>query len=111
MDAAETADADVAGLLAAARSGDDAAFEALLETLVHGWDIAQGAEIDHPADEELVDTVWAYARHAIGDDQRRADMFAEPLPITPAADTFVALPNRDRTPDRSGDRTPRCRSR
>ncbi|TMR02167.1 sigma-70 family RNA polymerase sigma factor [Actinomadura soli] len=30
MDAAETADADVAGLLAAARSGDEVAFEALL---------------------------------------------------------------------------------
>ncbi|WP_171064176.1 TIGR03086 family metal-binding protein [Actinomadura soli] len=72
-------------------SGVTLASICLLETLVHGWDIAQGAEIDHPADEEVVDAVWAYARHAIGDDQRRAGMFAEPLPITPAADTFVAL--------------------
>ncbi|WP_243710744.1 hypothetical protein [Actinomadura sp. KC216] len=47
-------------------------------------------KIDHPADEEVVE-VWAYARDSVGDDQRRAGLFAEPVLITPTAGTFVAL--------------------
>ncbi|WP_067469438.1 hypothetical protein [Actinomadura macra] len=60
----------------------------LLATLVHGCDIAQGAYIDHWAG--AVDAAWAYARHAIGDDQRQSVVFAEPLSNTPAANTFIA---------------------
>ncbi|WP_021591436.1 MULTISPECIES: TIGR03086 family metal-binding protein [Actinomadura] len=77
--------------LAGPAHGTELASISLVESLVHGWDIAQGAKLDHPADEDIIDAVWAYARQGVGDAQRRAGMFAEPVLISPTADTFVAL--------------------
>ncbi|MFI0444063.1 TIGR03086 family metal-binding protein [Actinomadura sp. 6N118] len=62
-----------------------------LESLIHGWDIAHGPGIEYRADPEIVETVRAYAQHGVGDEQRRAGLFAEPLPIPATADPFVAL--------------------
>lgn len=63
----------------------------LLESLVHGWDIAHGAGLPYRAAPDIVEAVWAFARHGVGDDQRRAGVFAEPVPTTPTTDPFAAL--------------------
>jgi uncharacterized protein (TIGR03086 family) len=63
----------------------------MLESLVHGWDIAQGAGIGHKADEEIVEAVWAFARHGVDEERRRAGLFAEAVAVSPTATPFAAL--------------------
>jgi uncharacterized protein (TIGR03086 family) len=42
----------------------------LLESLVHGWDLARGAGVPQPADPDVVVAVHEFAAQAIGDAQR-----------------------------------------
>ncbi len=77
--------------LAGPARGATLASISLLESLIHGWDIAHGARIGYPADDELVHAVWDFARHAVDDDRRRAGLFAAAVPISPTATPFIAL--------------------
>ncbi len=63
----------------------------LLESLVHGWDLAHGAGLPYPADRTVVDAVHAFATQSIGDPQRQAGMFAAPVPVDSDADPLTAL--------------------
>lgn len=63
----------------------------LLETTIHGWDVAVGAGLRYEADDEIVQALWSHARDGVGDEQRRAGMFADPLPVMPTADPFTIL--------------------
>ncbi|MGW3349769.1 TIGR03086 family metal-binding protein [Nonomuraea rubra] len=63
----------------------------LHESLIHGWDIATGAGLPHPADEDVVAAVWQYAETGVGEAQRRAGQFAEAIPVPPAAPPLVRL--------------------
>ncbi|RAY12855.1 TIGR03086 family protein [Actinomadura craniellae] len=72
-------------------SGATLASVSLLESLVHGWDIARGAGLRYPADDEVVAAAWAFARDTVGDDRRRDGMFAAAVPVDPAAAPFTAL--------------------
>ncbi|UBU18444.1 TIGR03086 family metal-binding protein [Nonomuraea gerenzanensis] len=64
----------------------------LHESLVHGWDIATGAHLPYPADDDLVQAVWQYAETGVGDDQRRAGHFADAIPVLSTAPLLVRLP-------------------
>jgi hypothetical protein len=77
--------------LAGPASGATLASISLLESLIHGWDITHGAHIDYPADDEIVHTVWDFARHAVDDGRRQAGLFADAVPISPTAAPLVAL--------------------
>jgi uncharacterized protein (TIGR03086 family) len=63
----------------------------LLESFVHGWDIARGAGLPYPADDDIVEAVWAFAKDAVDDQQRRAGLWAEAVPISPTAAPVTAL--------------------
>jgi uncharacterized protein (TIGR03086 family) len=63
----------------------------LLESLVHGWDIAHGAGLPHPADPAVVAAVQAFAARAIGDHQRAAGLFAAPVATGTDAEPFTVL--------------------
>ncbi|GAA0405297.1 hypothetical protein Acor_23020 [Acrocarpospora corrugata] len=63
----------------------------LLESLVHGWDIATGAGLDYPADAEVVLAAWQHAATGVGDHQREAGQFAAVLPVLPTADPLTRL--------------------
>ncbi len=63
----------------------------LLESLVHGWDIAHGAGVGYPADDDVVKAVWAFAADHVGDEcsptwdgNRRASGVGGQAPPTPA---------------------------
>jgi uncharacterized protein (TIGR03086 family) len=58
----------------------------LLESLVHGWDIASGAGVAYTPD----DAVVQYARSAFGEVQR-GDQFAAAVVVAAGADPFTAL--------------------
>lgn len=64
---------------------------ALLETLVHGWDVASGAGVAYQPEGEVVDTVRAFATTVIGDRQREQGQFGPPVPTPAHADSLTAL--------------------
>lgn len=60
----------------------------MLETLVHGWDIASGAGAPYKPDFAVITAVWEYAKTAIGEAPRGGPFG----PVVPAeADPFTAL--------------------
>ncbi|MEV4314758.1 TIGR03086 family metal-binding protein [Actinocrispum sp. NPDC049592] len=61
-----------------------------LEVLVHGWDIASGAEVPYKPDDTVVTAVGEYAMTAIGD-ASRGGPFGPVVPVGPDADPFTAL--------------------
>jgi len=63
----------------------------LLESLVHGWDLARGAGLPYPADHGVVAAVQAFAAQAVGDQQRQAGLFAAPIPVGPDAQPLTVL--------------------
>jgi uncharacterized protein (TIGR03086 family) len=63
----------------------------LLESLVHGWDLAHGAGLPYPADQKLITAVHAFAVQAIGNPQRQAGLFAAAVPVDAAAEPLTAL--------------------
>jgi uncharacterized protein (TIGR03086 family) len=63
----------------------------LLESFVHGWDIARGAGLSYRTDDDLVGAVWAFAKEGVGDEQRRGGLFAEAVPISPTAAPLTVL--------------------
>ncbi|TCO58295.1 TIGR03086 family metal-binding protein [Actinocrispum wychmicini] len=67
-------------------SGERLAAISLLESLVHGWDIAVGAGVAYQPDDAVVE----YARAAF-DEVRRGDQFAAAIVVGAGADPFTAL--------------------
>ncbi len=63
----------------------------LMEALVHGWDVAQGADAPFPADKAVVDAVREFSAMAIGDGQRAAGLFASAVPTSADADPLTTL--------------------
>ncbi|GAA4567218.1 TIGR03086 family metal-binding protein [Planotetraspora kaengkrachanensis] len=63
----------------------------LHESLIHGWDIATGAHLPYPVDDDIVDRVWQYAEAGVTDAQRRAGQFADAIPVLAAAPPLVRL--------------------
>ena len=63
----------------------------LLESLVHGWDLAHGAGVRQPADPGVVAAVRAFAAQAIGEPQRQTGLFAAPCPVDADAEPFIRL--------------------
>jgi uncharacterized protein (TIGR03086 family) len=63
----------------------------LLESLVHGWDLARGAGVRYQPDDAVVAAVHEFAGQAIGDAERAAGLFGPPLPTAADADRFTAL--------------------
>jgi uncharacterized protein (TIGR03086 family) len=64
------------------------------ESLIHGWDIAQGAELAYEPDPSAVEVVAAFNAGFAEDDVRRRGMFAPPLSPPPDASDFEALLGR-----------------
>jgi uncharacterized protein (TIGR03086 family) len=64
---------------------------ALLEALVHGWDLAEGAGLDYQPDEAVVDAVHGFATVAIGEGQREQGLIGPAVPTPADADPFTAL--------------------
>jgi uncharacterized protein (TIGR03086 family) len=62
----------------------------LLESLVHGWDIARGAGVGYQPDDAVVAMVRGFTAAAIGDRERERGMFGPALPTEPGADPFTA---------------------
>jgi uncharacterized protein (TIGR03086 family) len=62
----------------------------LLESLVHGWDIARGAGVGYRPDEAVVATVRGFAVAVIGDRERAHGLFGPALLAGPDADPFTA---------------------
>ncbi|WP_188196130.1 TIGR03086 family metal-binding protein [Nonomuraea sp. SYSU D8015] len=77
--------------LGAAVPGTVLASISLLESLVHGWDIATGAHLPYPADDDVVQAVWQFATTSPVVAQNRDRQFAEPLPVLPTAPLNVRL--------------------
>jgi uncharacterized protein (TIGR03086 family) len=63
----------------------------LVESLVHGWDLARGASAPYDPDPEVVATVGEYTRRTIGEDQRKAGLFGPPIPTGPDAEELTSL--------------------
>jgi uncharacterized protein (TIGR03086 family) len=63
----------------------------LLESLVHGWDVATGAGVAYHPDADVVDTVHAFATMIVGDQQREHGQFGPPVPTPAHADPLTAL--------------------
>ena len=63
----------------------------LLESLVHGWDLARGTGVPYQPDDAVVAAVHEFAGQAIGDAQRAAGLFGPPHPTAADADRFTAL--------------------
>jgi uncharacterized protein (TIGR03086 family) len=67
---------------------------ALQESLIHGWDIAQGAGVGYEPDPEAVEVVAAFNVEQPDDDVRRRGMFGPPQPMPPGASDFEVLLGR-----------------
>ncbi len=63
----------------------------LTESLVHGWDLAQGTGLPYPADDAVVAAVHGFAGQAVGDEQRRAGHFGPAYPTGSGTDPLTAL--------------------
>jgi uncharacterized protein (TIGR03086 family) len=71
-------------------SGSEYAGQLLLDTLVHGWDIATGTGQDARLDPELVDSCLPIAAQ-LTSQFRSAGVFGEDLPVSPDADAQTRL--------------------
>jgi uncharacterized protein (TIGR03086 family) len=71
-------------------SGSDYAAQLLLDTLVHGWDIARASDQDTRLDQDLVAACLPIARELTAQ-FRAAGVFGEDLPVAPDADAQVRL--------------------
>ncbi|MDP4503770.1 TIGR03086 family metal-binding protein [Nonomuraea turcica] len=63
----------------------------LIESLVHGWDIATGAHLPYRADDDAVQAVWELATTSPIVTEHRSGRFADPLPVLPTAPLAVRL--------------------
>ena len=63
----------------------------MLESVVHGWDLARGAGAPYQVDQTVVEAVGAFASRAIGDEQRRAGLFAAAVPTAADASPLTTL--------------------
>lgn len=63
----------------------------LLESVVHGWDVARGAGLDYEVDDDLVAAVRGFARVTVNDESRQAGRFGPVVAVPPEAPEFVAL--------------------
>lgn len=63
---------------------------ALLELLVHGWDIATGAKVAYRPDPGAVVATRDFAIASVGDEQRRGGLFAAAVPTAAGADPLTA---------------------
>jgi uncharacterized protein (TIGR03086 family) len=63
----------------------------LLESVVHGWDIARGAGLDHEVDDDLVMAVRRFAQATVNDESRQAGRFGPAVATPPEAPEFVSL--------------------
>jgi len=70
---------------------------ALIETVVHGWDIARGLGIELEVDDEVVRATLAGARLWVDDSVRVPGMFGPEVPVSdvPPLDELVAFLGRD----------------
>jgi uncharacterized protein (TIGR03086 family) len=71
--------------------GREIANISLQESLIHGWDIAQGVGLPYEPDPAAVEAVAAFNDRDPGDDVRRQGMFEPPQPTAPDASPFEAL--------------------
>lgn len=72
-------------------TGEAIANISLQESLVHGWDLAQGAGLAYSPDPAGVDAVARFNAAADGSEIRREGMFGPAQPAPPDADAFAAL--------------------
>jgi uncharacterized protein (TIGR03086 family) len=72
-------------------SGEIVANAALLESLVHAWDVAAGAGAAFRPDPEVVAAVRAFSLAAVGDTQRRPGVFGPAVVTLPEADQLTEL--------------------
>ncbi|GAA4231759.1 TIGR03086 family metal-binding protein [Actinomadura meridiana] len=63
----------------------------LLESLVHGWDVARGASTPYDADGDVVDAVAVFAKEGPIEKRRTAGFFGPGLPVGPDAPAFTRL--------------------
>jgi uncharacterized protein (TIGR03086 family) len=61
------------------------------ESLIHGWDIAQGAGVAYEPDPAAVEAVAAFNSGLAADDVQRQGMFGPPQPTPVGASDFEAL--------------------
>ena len=71
-------------------SGSEYAGQLLLDTLVHGWDIARATDQDSRLDSDLVDACLPIAAQ-LANQFRSAGVFGEDLPVEPDADPQTRL--------------------
>jgi uncharacterized protein (TIGR03086 family) len=62
----------------------------LLESVIHGWDIAAGAGLAYHPDAAAVAAVRDFASVTIGDEQRSRGLFGPAVPTPPGADPLTA---------------------
>lgn len=62
----------------------------LLESLVHGWDVAAGAGVAYQPDHDVVNAVHAFATLSIGEPQRQEGFFGPPVATPANAGPFAA---------------------
>ena len=69
----------------------------LIETVVHGWDVARGLGIDVVVDDDVVATTLGGARQWVDDSVRVPGMFGPEVPVGGASllDQLVAFLGRD----------------
>ncbi|HET6215123.1 MAG TPA: TIGR03086 family metal-binding protein [Micromonosporaceae bacterium] len=63
----------------------------LMEAVVHGWDLARGADVPYPIDAAVVAALGGFVTQAIGDEQRKAGLFGPKLPVAPDANPLTGL--------------------
>ncbi|MEO3811539.1 TIGR03086 family metal-binding protein [Sphaerisporangium sp. B11E5] len=63
----------------------------LLESLIHGWDIATGAHLPYPARDDIIQAVWHFATTDPAVEQGRGSQFTDALPVLPTATPRVRL--------------------
>jgi uncharacterized protein (TIGR03086 family) len=65
----------------------------LLEALVHGWDIARGADMPYGADDAVIEAVWAFAHEHEGplEQRRAAGFFGPEVPVDADAPVLTRL--------------------
>jgi uncharacterized protein (TIGR03086 family) len=72
-------------------TGELVANIALLESLVHGWDVATGAGIDYRPDGDVVNAVQAFATMVVTDAQRAQGLFGPAVPTPAHAEPLTTL--------------------
>jgi uncharacterized protein (TIGR03086 family) len=77
--------------IGAAVPGTVLASISLLESLVHGWDIATGAHLPYPADDDIVQAVWHFATTNPAVEQNRDIQYGEALPVLPTTPLNIRL--------------------